>query len=162
MLINTKFAVLIAIFLLSPCCFLTLDITVQAQDGTHIGTPLNQPNGSIPLPSGVTPDVTIVSDVYISARPNPVGVGQTILVNIWLDPGPSYARYLSDYKVTMTKPDGSKEEIVLDSYPADGTAWFEYKVDQVGIWKLKFDFPGGYFPAGNYTIPPGVSAGWIH
>ncbi len=157
LIFKTKLAVLLAIFLLIASCLLTLEVPVQAQDGAHIGTPTGGPNGSVALPSGVTPDVTIVSDVYLSARPNPVGVNQVILVNIWLDPGPSYARYLSDYKVTLTKPDGTIKEVVLDSYPADGTAWFEYEVDQVGTWKLKFDFPGGYFPAGNYTIPPGVN-----
>jgi hypothetical protein len=145
------------IFLMIASAASMTNIPAQAQDGAHIGTPIGGANGSVKLPDGVTPDVTIVSDVYLSVRPNPVGVGQTILVNVWLDPGPSYARFLSDYKVTLTKPDGSTDEIVMDSYPADGTAWFEYVVDQPGTWKLKFDFPGGYFPAGNYTVPPGVS-----
>ena len=70
---------------------------------------------------------------------------------------PILCKVPSDYKVTLTKPDGSTDEIVMDSYPADGTAWFEYVVDTAGTWKLKFEFPGGYFPAGNYTVPAGVS-----
>jgi hypothetical protein len=57
--------------------------------------------------------------------------------------------------VTLTKPDGTKEVITLNSYPADGTGWFEYVVDQIGMWKIKFEFLGGYFPAGNYTVPIG-------
>lgn len=128
---------------------------VQAQEGAHGGVPSSAPNGSIALPAGVTADTIIQTDVYLSVRPNPIGVNQPILVNIWNDPGPSYVRYFKDYKVTLTKPDGTTNVVTLNSYPADGTAWFEYIVDQVGIWKLKFDFLGGYFPAGNYTVPIG-------
>jgi hypothetical protein len=39
----------------------------------------------------------------------------------------------------------------MDSYEGDATAWFEWIADEVGEWTIKFDFPGGYFPAGNYT-----------
>ncbi len=114
-------------------------------------------NGSIELPAGVTPDITVKTDVYLSIRPNPVGKGQSILINLWNDPGPSYARYFTDYTLIITKPDESTDTIKMDSYPADGTAWLEYVPDQVGEWKFKFDFLGGFFPAGNYTIPEGVS-----
>jgi hypothetical protein len=114
-------------------------------------------NGSIALPQGTTPDITVKTDVYLSFRPSPVGVGQSILVNLWNDPGPSYARYFKDYTLTITKPDGQTQVLKINSYPADGTAWLEYAVDQVGTWKLKFDFLGGFFPPGNYTIPAGVS-----
>ena len=55
--------------------------------------------------------------------------------------------------MTFTKPDGTTDTIgPMDSYQGDTTAWFEYVVDQVGTWKIKFDFLGGYFPAGNYTV----------
>jgi hypothetical protein len=38
----------------------------------------------------------------------------------------------------------------MDSYRADATAWFEYVADQVGTWKIKFDFLGTYFPTARY------------
>ncbi len=41
--------------------------------------------------------------------------------------------------------------VTMDSYEGDATAWFEWIADEVGTWTIKFDFPGGYFPAGNYT-----------
>ena len=91
---ETNIVIIVAIFLLISSATLMMNMPVQAQDGAHIGTPIGGANGSVALPDGVTPDVTIVSDVYLSVRPNPVGVGQSILVNIWLDPGPSYARFL--------------------------------------------------------------------
>ena len=39
----------------------------------------------------------------------------------------------------------------MDSYVADGTAWFEWIADQVGEWTLQVHFPGNYFPPGRYV-----------
>jgi len=132
-------------------------IPVQAQFGYWTNPTNPQSNGSVLLAAGVTPDVVFDVVPYLSFRPNPVGVGQTVLVNMWITPGPAVSRYVTGYKVTITKPDGTTDVQTLNSYYADGTAWFEYVVDQVGEWKLKFDMPGAYWPAGNYTIPEGVS-----
>ncbi len=118
-----------------------------------------QDGGSIILPDGVTPDVIVKTNAYLSFRPNPVGLGQTFLVNVWLTPATHVSRYLSDYTITITKPDGSKEVITLDSYKADTTAYFEYIADQVGTWTLKFEFLGGFYPAGNYTVDEGTYLG---
>ena len=63
---------------------------------------------------------------------------------------------MSDYQVTIEKPSGEQQVISIDSYCADTTAWFEWIADEVGTWRLKFDFLGGYFPAGNYTIHKGA------
>ena len=108
--------------------------------------------GSMPLPSGVTPDLTLETISYLSYRPHTIGVGQTFLVNIWLQPPLHIARYFSGYTVTITKPSGAEIEVgPIDSYRGDTSAWFEWIADEAGTWTLDFDFPGGYFPAGNYT-----------
>ncbi len=120
-------------------------------------TPTNvQDSGSQLLPTGITPDVTVKATAYLSFRPNPVGVNQTFLVNVWLTPASHAARYFTDYEITIMKPNGDTEVITVDSYRADTTAWFEYIADEVGTWKLKFDFKGGYFPAGNYSTEFGA------
>ncbi|MEM2098317.1 MAG: PQQ-binding-like beta-propeller repeat protein [Candidatus Bathyarchaeia archaeon] len=116
------------------------------------------------LPAGVTPSVTIKVKAYLSFRPNPVGLGQTFLVNIWTTPPVHPHRLHQNYKVTITKPDGTKDVITLNSYCADATAWFEYVADQVGTWKLKFEFPGEYYPAGQYYngyIVTNTSGNWL-
>ncbi|MFC1488173.1 PQQ-binding-like beta-propeller repeat protein, partial [Thermoproteota archaeon] len=115
--------------------------------------------GSYLLPPGVTPDLTIVSRAFLSFRPTTVGVNQPILVNLYTNPALHVSRYFSDYKVTITDPTGNEEVISIDSYRADATAWFEYIPDKVGEWTLKFDFLGGYFPAGNYTRHVGAVFG---
>ncbi len=142
----------ITLVLLMASVLLTLYTPAKAQY-TNM-----QEGGSIRLPAGVTPDVTITATAYMSFRPNPVGVGQTILVNVWTTLPLHVSRYHTDYTITITDPDGNEDVITVDSYRADATAWFEYVVDQVGTWTLKFDFLGGYFPAGNYTVYGGA---WI-
>jgi outer membrane protein assembly factor BamB len=105
-----------------------------------------------PLPSGVTPEIMVDVNTFLGFSPNPIGVGQTLLVNMWTVPPIHVGRqYIQAFTVTITKPDGSKDVIgPLDSYQGDATAWFNYVPDQVGTWKLKFDFLGVYFPAGRY------------
>ncbi|PVX25284.1 MAG: hypothetical protein CW716_08295, partial [Candidatus Bathyarchaeum sp.] len=144
-----KFVGLAIITFLCTTVFLTLVVPIAAQD-LHTS---DQDTGSVPLPDGVTPDITIKTDIYLSFRPNPVGLNQIFLVNIWNDPGPSYARFFRDYRIILEKPDGTQTTITMNSYPADGTAWFEYIADMVGEWKIKFIFDGGYFPPGKYTVP---------
>ena len=119
-----------------------------------------QNSGSISLPSGVTPDVSYNTIAHMSFRPNPIGVDQPLLVNVWLQPPTHVSRYFKGYVVKLTKPDGTTNSIgPMDSYLGDTTAWFEYVVDQIGTWKIQFDFPGGFFPAGNYTVAAGSYAG---
>lgn len=103
------------------------------------------------LPQGITPDATANVRAFLSFRPNPVGVGQTILINMWTSVAPGAGRMHRDYTLTITKPDGVQVVEKFDTYPNDGTAWFEYVVDQPGEWKIKFDFLGTYFPAGYYV-----------
>ncbi len=102
------------------------------------------------MPSGVTANYTAKSYAALSFRPNPVGVNQQILINFWVAPAPGANRMFLDLTLTITKPDGTTETIKKNSYPADGTAYVEYTVDQVGEWKLKMEFPGTYMPAGRY------------
>ncbi len=118
-----------------------------------------QESGSIQLPSGVTPDVSEKTRSFLSFNPHVIGVGQPLLVNLWINPALHASRYFSDFTVTFTKPDGSTDVVKVDSYYADATAWFQYTPDKEGEWKIKFDFPGGYYPAGNYTVPPGTYIG---
>ncbi len=112
-----------------------------------------QDNSGMALPAGVTPDVTVTTYAFLSVRPNPIGLGQSLLFNIWITPPIDGANRLGGFTVTMTKPDGTKYTVgPMFSYWGDCTAWFEYAPDQVGTWKLQFDYPGTYFPAGNYTV----------
>ena len=158
---KTKLTATIAITLLMISAFtLMLNVPVQAQTRAPSGvTPTNvQEGGSILLPAGVTPDFEVITNPYIAVRPSTIGLNQIFLVNLWTEPAVHASRYLSDYKVTITKPSGAQEVVLVDSYRADSTAWFEWIADEIGEWTIVFDFQGAYFPTGNYTSYPGA---WI-
>lgn len=76
---------------------------------------------------------------YLSFRPNPVGVGQTVLVNFWTSP--SYNVQLHDYTITITDPNDKTEIMKMDPVKTDATAWFEFVPDKVGNYTLKFTHP---------------------
>jgi len=131
-------------------------IAIPAQaalSGTPGGTPSTYEYSTAKPANGTTvtfgyPDVI----AYLSVSPNPIGIGQTMLVNLWITVAPAAERQYQHYTVTFTKPDGTKDAVgPMKSYEADGTAWFEYVVDQVGAWQAVFTFPGQFFPAGNYS-----------
>ena len=134
-----------------------LSMPVQAQDISHGGSPSGVPNGSIPLPSGVTADMIVGDTVVVAVRPHTVGLGQTVLINFWMEPPVALSRYIAGYQLTLTKPDGSKELFTLNSFQGDSTGYLEYNTDQLGTWKVDLTMPGAYFPAGNYTVPLGIS-----
>ena len=70
-----------------------------------------QPTGGA-LPSGVTPDARIETISHLSLRPDPVGLGQTFLVNVWLQPPVHAQRMFNDaFTVTITKPDETTDVI---------------------------------------------------
>ena len=104
-------ATIVLIILITSAFSLMVNLPVQAQEYTNI-----QEGGSIPLPPGVTPDVNVITRAFLSFRPNPVGVNQIIIVNLYLNPALHVSRYFSDYKVTITDPTGTERVINIDSY----------------------------------------------
>ncbi len=101
----------------------------------------------IPMTTAHTPAWQIPTYAYITANPNPVGVGQDIFVVMWLaNVAPTAAGAGGDrwggYMVTITKPDGTTES--KGPYTADATssAYFLYKPTQTGTYTFAFSFPG--------------------
>jgi hypothetical protein len=142
-----------SVILLLVSAFAIMVIPLQAQ-GEYANM---QEGGSIPLPAGVTPDFEVESQAYLSFRPNPVGVNQEILVNMWLEPPIHVSRWHSNFTVIITDPEENEKVVSLPSYRGDATGWFPWIVDKVGTWTIEFVFRGSYFPAGNYTAPRGGS-----
>ena len=148
-MLKTKIATAILILLMASITLLA-ENQVQAQNVTYTNM---QDSGSLQLPSNVTPDETYETISHLSFRPDPIGVGQPLLVNIWMQPPLNVVRYYkAAFTVTFTKPDGTIYTVgPMDSFKGDTSAWFEYTPEVVGNWTIKFDFSGGYFPAGNYS-----------
>jgi hypothetical protein len=136
--------------------FMVLTLPLQAQeDGQHGGTPeTTGMSGSIIGDAAASQnyDYTYPNVLArLAFTPNPIGVNQIFTVNIWTTPPPSAERFRIGYQVVITKPDGTSNTVVIDSYVADGTAWFPYLADQVGEWTLQFFAPGQWNPAGYYN-----------
>jgi hypothetical protein len=142
---KSKFATALLILLFLSSTIFALSIQpAQAQPAAQ------QPSVSIPSGSTASRDAETIA--RLSFRPHTVGIGQTVLVNTWIESVFLAANYqfFDAYQVTITKPDGTKDVVVKDSYVADTTAWFEFNPNQVGTYSLKLDFLGQYFPNGTY------------
>jgi hypothetical protein len=111
----------------------------------------------MPNTNAHTPVWTISSYAYLTTAPNPVGVGQTMAIVMWIDaPMPSAALgndiRRRDYTLTITKPDGKVEtqhwDVIFDP---TNVQYYRYTPDQVGTYTLKFDYPNQtYTWSGSY------------
>ena len=113
----------------------------------------------IPSTSAHLPRWEFPTHAYIMAMPNPIGVGQTLVVYAWLDLAfgaaaraagetTSFAGIFNDYRfhnyqIVVTAPDGTKETLKFD-YIADTTSsqQFKFTPSQVGVYTFNFTFPG--------------------
>ena len=130
----------------------------------------------MPTASAHSPPVTIPTWAYISAAPNPIGVGQQMTIYFWLNqvfgyyaaPGSAattdYAQLTNSYRfqnynLTIVGPDGSVKTTV---YPfiSDPTSsmYTTYIPNATGIYTLIFNFPGQPYtqitPGGAGTYDP--------
>jgi hypothetical protein len=99
-----------------------------------------------------TPIWTVIDYAYISVAPNPVGVGQTVAVCMWVDYPFNGATTTNDirrhdYTLTITKPDGTTETktwpVVTDT---TGVQYFQYTPSETGNYTFNF-----HYPQQNYT-----------
>jgi len=101
-------------------------------------------------------DIIRVVEPYIFVRPDPIGLGQSLLVVFGNTPRPILpGDVYKGYMVTLTKPDGTTDVIgPITSYP-DSTNWLEYVVDQVGTWTIRMTWEGDKYeaPADTGEIP---------
>ncbi len=95
--------------------------------------------------------ITVKTFAYLACRPNPIGVGQTLLINMWLTPPTDWAGVpYHNYTLKITHPDGTVETIgPMQSKQADASHWMEYVPNTVGTYKLQFIYPGETVPIGT-------------
>ncbi len=101
--------------------------------------------------SAHTPAWSIQSFAYVTAAPNPIGVGQTVQIYMWVDTPMPNAAVTNDYRrhgyqLVITKPDGTTEthtwNVVSDS---TGIQFFSYTPSALGDYTLSFSYPGQTF-----------------
>ena len=102
----------------------------------------------MPIANAHDPPWQIPTTAYMNIAPNPVGVGQSVFVVVWLDrtmTGTSVASdiRLKNYKLTITKPDGTTDSYVWETVTdTTSSAYTAYVPTQTGNYTFKFDFPG--------------------
>lgn len=139
------FSIALAIILVASAIL----IAVPAQPVEAVVSPVQPYSG--PIKSGDVADGTFDTDVWISIRPNVVGLGQSLLVNVWATPASNAQRKLVGFHIIITKPDGTTDEYTMNSERDTAATWMEYVPDQIGEYKYKVDFPGCFLPAGIYN-----------
>jgi hypothetical protein len=123
---------------------------------------------TLPTTTAHTPAWQFPTHAFIMAMPNPIGVGQTIVVYVWLDLAfgaaaraagetTSFAGVFNNYRfhnyqVTITAPDGTQTKQTFD-YIADTTSsqQFKFTPSQVGTYTLNFTFPGQAYNQYGYN-----------
>ncbi len=114
----------------------------------------------LPTTSAHTPSEELTTNAYIAALPNPVGVGQSTLIYMWLNrvygyyptgetPGTiNYAAVnnnyrFHNYKLTITDPNGVNTtqtfETIQDTTSSQA---YSFTPEIAGTYSLTFDFPG--------------------
>jgi hypothetical protein len=130
----------------------------------------------IPNTSAHTPVWNIPTYAYIVVQPDPVGVGQTINVYMWLDcvygeqagtvngvSGQALAlqnnyRFLN-YNLTIIAPDGT---VATQIFPIIGDTTsnqgYSYTPSQIGTYQLLFNYPGQVYAANGNGLAGSVMA----
>ncbi len=113
--------------------------------------------------SAHTPPWNIPSFAYVSVAPNPIGVGQTAQVYMWVDIPVTGASIANDvrrhnYQLTITKPDGTTESQHWDTVTdTTGMQFWAFTPEQVGNYTFKFDYPNQ-----TYTWNTGSGAAYYN
>ncbi len=115
---------------------------------------------AFPLVSAHEPPWTVGTFAFLSVEPNPVGVGQTAYIGMWVDKevptaiGREWGAHWHNFTVNVTKPNGEKEVLGPFSSDAVGGAWTAFVPDQLGDYEFVFSFPGQVLVEENpYPFP---------
>jgi hypothetical protein len=102
---------------------------------------------ALPASNAHTPAWKMETWAYIAAAPNPVGVGQKVFINMWVDKPMPEATVFNDirrhsYQLNITKPDGQILKQTFDLSDTTGVQFYTYVPDQVGEYSCVFYYPG--------------------
>jgi hypothetical protein len=122
---------------ISVILLLTLSLTIAGLSIVNAQQPVGIPTPTFP---------------FVVAAPNPIGVGQQVLVDFWLSIVPPTsgggftAPIWHGFSVTITHPDGTTETRGPVNSDAVGSAFFYYTPTTAGNYTFKMHYAGGdYF-----------------
>ena len=115
---------------------------------------------SMVLPNAAhSPPWTIPTYSFIVVSPNPVGVGQSVNVNFWINQPPptasaQYGDRWGNMTVKVTKPDGTTESLGPFTSDASGGAYTTYSPTATGNYTFQMIFGGQTLEGKN--LAPGM------
>ena len=113
----------------------------------------------VPNATAHDPAWEIPTYAFINASPNPVGVGQQVIVVVWLDKMPDGTSVTNNirfhnYKLVITAPDGTTDTVTWETVTdTTSSAYTTFTPDQTGTYTLNFTFPGQAYT--DYTYNTG-------
>jgi hypothetical protein len=135
LIVNRKLSVLGLVLILATSTFLVAILATEGQTSNQT--------------------VNYETFAYIIVSPDPVSVGQPLIVQFRIDKtvanGTILGPFFEGFRVNITKPDGSVES--KGPYTADSTggSWFTYTPDTPGEYSFQTFFPGQTF---THLTPP--------
>ena len=116
---------------------------------------------NLPATKAHTPPWKMETWAYIAVAPNPVGVGQKVYINMWVDKPMPGATVFNDirrhnYQLTITKPNGQKLTESFDLSDTTGVQFYIFVPDQVGDYSCYFHYPEQLY-TWNRANTPGLS-----
>jgi outer membrane protein assembly factor BamB len=124
---------------------------------------------TILLPANAhTPSINQNTLAFISAAPNPCGVGQAITLGFWLQQPPNtadgpYGDRWQNMKINVVKPDGTNETLGPFTSDDTGGTFTTYTPTVIGNYSFQMIFPGqnltgtNYRPGNTITTQPGAA-----
>ena len=101
---------------------------------------------------------TVVTYPHIALNPNPIGVNQTVIVDMWTMPiEPEQDDHLSGYTLTITAPTGTNQTYGPLTANIAAGASIVYTPNQVGTYHLQLFYAGNNFTDANEYYLPGES-----
>ncbi len=113
---------------------------------------------ALPIASAHDPPWEFPTYSFISVAPDPVGVGQMVNVNFWVNlPPPTASAQYGDrwhnMYVTVTRPDGSTERLGPFTSDATGGTFTTYTPNVVGEYEFQMIFEGQTLVGENLGAP---------
>jgi outer membrane protein assembly factor BamB len=101
---------------------------------------------ALPIANAHSPPWEITTWAYVTAAPNPVGVGQKVIIVGWSSivlPSATATNDIrfKDLQLQITRPDNTTQTIPLPNSDSTSTAYISYTPDQVGTYAIVFSYP---------------------
>jgi len=114
---------------------------------------------SASAPTYQTKNLTVHTSAFLAVSPDPVGVGQSVQVEMWVEPIHPYPTdTFHGYSVTIVHPDGTVEtKGPYNSLAQQATQFFRYTPTSVGNYTFKFTYPGETFTDTNDKYLPATA-----